>query len=113
MNDRLNLTVDVDQKMFVCFLLSGFGFMGSAECEIIYGTDESYSDLPFMDTGSNTSTSITVALTATLQARTTYYYIATATSRNVCARLQGSFTTGMVRIDCPRSKDLYNSIYLL
>ena len=80
----------------MCVLQSGFMGSGTTQCEIIYGTDASYSNLPFMDTGSNTSTDIAVALTATLQARTTYYYIATATSGNVCARLQGSFTTGTV-----------------
>ena len=80
----------------MCVLQSGFMGSGTTECEIIYGTDASYSNLPFMDTGSNTSTAIAVALTATLQARTTYYCIATATSGNVCARLQGSFTTGTV-----------------
>ena len=78
----------------MCVLLSGFMGSGTTECQIIYGTDDSYSDLPFMDTGSNTGTIITVPLTATLQPRTTYYYIATATSENVCARQLGSFTTG-------------------
>ena len=66
----------------------------------MYGTDDSYSDLPFMDTGSNTGTTITVALTATLQPRTTYYYIATATSENVCARQRGSFITGTFYLNC-------------
>ena len=60
----------------------------------MYGTDGNYSDLPFMDTRSNTGATITVALTATLQPGTTYYYIVTATSENVCARQRGSFTTG-------------------
>ena len=78
----------------MCVLLSGFMGSGITECQIIYGTDDSYSNLPFMDTGSNTGIIITAALTATLQPRTTYYYIVTATSENVCARQQGSFTTG-------------------
>ena len=78
----------------MCVLLSGFMGSGTTKCQIIYGTDDSYRDLPFMDTGSNTGTIITVPLTATLQPRTTYYYIATATSENVCARQLGSFTTG-------------------
>ena len=78
----------------MCVLLAGFMGSGTTECQIIYGTDDSYSNLPFMDTGNNTSTTITVALSATLQPRTTYYYIVTATSENVCARQQGSFTTG-------------------
>ena len=80
----------------MCVLLSGFMGSGTTECQIMYGTDDSYSNLPFMDTGSNTGTIITAALTATLQPRTTYYYIVTATSENVCVRQRGSFTTGML-----------------
>ena len=76
-----------------CFFLSAF--LGSeATCRIDYGTDSSYTYLPYNDTsGANNSMSIPLQR---LNSSTTYYYRVSAIESGVpTITVQGSFMTGI------------------
>ena len=75
-------------------------FTGTAECHIVYGTDASYSNLPFRDTGSSTNgDTVMVTLTSMLMEEfTTYYYIVTATYGPLSVSVRGLFQPGTVAL---------------
>ena len=74
----------------VCEITCQFlnGPVASATCTVQYGTDPTYVDLPNTDSSTGTNVnSVTVPLSAPLQADTDYYYV-------VSFMGQGMFQTG-------------------
>ena len=84
------MTVDVGARVVTCRFLNGL--VTSANCTIQYGTDSTYVNLPNTDSSTGTSVdSVTVSLSAPLQANTLYYYLVSFMG----VRMQGSFRSGM------------------
>ena len=89
-NSIINVTVDVGVREVTCQFLNGP--VTSATCTIQYGTDPTYVNLPNTDSSTGTNVnSVTVSLSAPLQADTLYYYIASAMG----VRMQGTFHSGV------------------
>ena len=80
---------------FNCTFL--FGFTGSAQCTVQYGTDPTYMNLPYSAESTETGTagnSVSVVLRERLNSSTVYYYtVSAAVSGDVTVTVQGSFTT--------------------
>ena len=89
-NSIFNVTVDVGAREVTCHFLNGP--LTSATCTIQYGTDPTYMNLPntVSSTGTNVN-SVTVPLSAPLQAVTVYYYLVSSMG----VRMQGIFHSGM------------------
>ena len=83
------MAVEVGVPEITCHFLTGLVF--SATCTIQYGIDPTYMNLTNMDssTGTNVS-SVTVPLSASLQAENLYYYVVSSMG----VRMQGTFQRG-------------------
>ena len=81
--------VEVGVPDITCHFSSGR--IASATCTIQYGIDPTYMNLTNVDsfTGTNVS-SVTVSLSASLQAETLYYYVVSSMG----VRMQGTFQRG-------------------
>ena len=84
---------------FTCSLLSGFPAEASASCRIAFGTDLSFTSLPYSASSTGeaaTNGSVTVSISERLNSSTTYYYRVTAIEGdNPVVTVLGSFTTGL------------------
>ena len=73
------------------------GFIGSARCQVHYGIDPTYMNLPYSAESSETGTageSVIVVLREELNSSTVYYYIVSAVSADITVRVQAEpFTT--------------------
>jgi len=79
---------------FNCTFLSGFA--GSAHCTVKYGTDPTYSNLPYSAESIETGTAgdtLSVVLREQLNSSTVYYYTVSADSGDVTVIMQATFTT--------------------
>ena len=77
-----------------CTFLSGF--TGSAHCQVQYGTDPTYMNLPYSTVSTESGTagdSVGVELRERLDSSTVYYYTMSAVSGDVIVTVQGTFTT--------------------
>ena len=84
------MTVDVGVHEVTCQFLNGP--VTSATCTIQYGTDPTYVNLPNTDSSTGTNVnSVTVSLSAPLQAGTLYYYVVSSMG----VRVQGTFSSGI------------------
>ena len=81
--------VEVGVPDITCHFMNGR--IASATCTIQYGIDQTYMNLTNMDsfTGTNVS-SVTVLLSAPLQAETLYYYVVSSMG----VQMQGTFQRG-------------------
>ena len=78
----------------ICVFLSGFN--GSARCTVQYGTDPSYSNLPYSAESTETGTAgdiLTVVLREQLNSSAVYYYTVSAVSGDVTVTVRRTFTT--------------------
>ena len=90
------IEVSINHQSVECQL--PLSFAGVTQCNIRYGVDSTYEDLPYVDEssgGTGGGSNVTVLLTHQLQPLTTYYYVAFANSSSMCAKVLGSFSTGM------------------
>ena len=74
-------------------------------CEVQYGTDPTYMNLPFSDESNKSSiagNSVTVVLREQLNSSTMYYFTVSAVSGDVTVRVLGNFTT-------PQNSMLYST----
>ena len=77
-----------------CTFLSGF--TGSDHCTVQYGTDPTYTNLPYSVESNDTGTagdSISVVLRERLNSLTDYYYTVSAVSGDLTMTVRGNFTT--------------------
>ena len=77
-----------------CTFLSGF--TGSAHCTILYGTDPTYTNLPYSAESAETGTAgdtVSVVLRERLNSSTVYYYTVTAATEDFSVVVLGTFTT--------------------
>jgi len=77
-----------------CTFLSGI--TGSARCWIRYGTDPTYTNLPYSAESNETGTAgeiVSVVLKERLNSSSVYYYTVSIVGRDVTVEVQGSFTT--------------------
>ena len=77
-----------------CTFLSGF--TGSTHCQVRYGTDPTYMNLPYSAVSTETGTAgdtVSVVMKERMNSSTVYYYILSAVSGDVTIILQGTFTT--------------------
>ena len=77
-----------------CTFLSGF--TGSAHCQVKYGTDPTFMNLPYSAVSNETGTAgdfVTVVLKEQLNSSTEYYYNVSAVSGGVTVIVQANFTT--------------------
>ena len=77
-----------------CTFLSGF--TGSAHCQVRYGTEPTYMNLPYSAESSESGTAedtVSVLLRQRLNSSTVYYYTVSAVSGDVTVTVQGTFTT--------------------
>ena len=89
-NTVFNVSVDIGVRVVTCQYLNGP--LTSATCTIQYGTDPTYVNLPNTDSSTATNVnSVTVPLSATLQADAFYYYVVSS----IGVRMQGTFSSGM------------------
>ena len=80
------MTFDVGAREVTCQFLNGP--VTSATCTIQYGTDPAYVNLPNTDSSTGTNVdSVTVPLSAPLQADTLYYYVVSS----IGVRIRGTF----------------------
>ena len=78
----------------ICIFLSGFS--GSAHCQVQYGTDPTYMNLPYSAESTETGTAgdiLTVVLRERLNSSTVYYYTVSAVSGDVTVTVRRTFTT--------------------
>ena len=74
----MDVTINCCDVVIQCQFLSGFT---ATSCEIQYGTDPDYQDLPNHDESPTSGgDSVVIQLSQPLMPRLTYYYYATATS---------------------------------
>ena len=77
-----------------CTFLSGF--TGSAHCRVHYGTDPTYTNLPYSAESTERGTagdSVHVVLREQLNSVSIYYYTISAVSGGVTVMVHGTFTT--------------------
>ena len=77
-----------------CTFLSEF--TGFAHCQVQYGTDPTYMNLPYSAESNESGTvgdSVTVVLREQLNSSTVYYYNVSAVRGDVTIIVQGTFTT--------------------
>ena len=87
----VNLTDDVT---VICTFLCEF--IGSALCQVQYGTDPTYMNLPYLAVSTISGTagdSVSVVLRESLNSLTMYYYTVSAVSGDVTVVVRGRFTT--------------------
>ena len=90
MNAVFNVSVDVRAHEVTCQFLNGP--VTSGTCTVQYGTDPTYVNLPNTDSSTGTNVnSVTVPLSAPLEADTVYYYVVSSMG----VRMQGTFHSGM------------------
>ena len=73
-----------------------YEFTGYAHCEVQYGTDPTYMNLPYFAESTETGTagdSVSVVLGEQLNLSTVYYYTVSAVSGDVTVRVLGTFNT--------------------
>ena len=78
----------------ICIFLSGFN--GSARCSVQYGTDPTYSNLPYSAESTDTGTAgdfVSVVLREQLNSLTVYYFTLSAVSGDVTVTVRRTFTT--------------------
>ena len=78
----------------ICTFLSGF--TGSDHCTAHYGTDPTYTNLPYSAVSTETGTAgdfVSVVLREQLYPSTVYYYHLSAVSGDVTVVVRGTFTT--------------------
>ena len=78
----------------ICIFLCGFN--GSSRCQVQYGTDPSYSNLPYSAKSTETGTAgdiLTVILRERLNSSTVYYYTVSAVSGDVTVTVRRNFAT--------------------
>ena len=84
---------------WTCSLLSGFPAEASASCRVAFGTDPSFTSLPYSASSTGEAAangSVTVSITERLNSSTTYYYRVTANEGdNPVVTVLGSFSTGL------------------
>ena len=89
-NSVFNVTIDIGVREVTCQFLNGP--LTFATCTIQYGTDPTYVYLPNTDSSTGTNVnSVTVPLSAPLQADTLYYYVVSSMG----VRVQGTFSSGI------------------
>ena len=79
---------------FNCTFLSGF--TGSSRCQVQYGTNATFMDLPYSAVSTETGTAgdtVSVVLSERLNSSTMYYYNVSAINRCLTVTVQGIFTT--------------------
>ena len=77
-----------------CTFLSGF--TGSARCQVQYGIDPTYTNLPYSAESNETGIAgepVGVLLRERLNSSSVYYYTVSVVGRDVTVEVQGSFTT--------------------
>ena len=85
------MTIDIGVREITCQFLNGP--LTSANCTIQYGTDPTYVNLRNTDSSTGTNVnSVTVPLSAPLQANTLYYYLVSSMG----VRMQGFFSSGKI-----------------
>ena len=83
-----------NDAVLMCTFLCEFN--GSAHCQVQYGTDPTYMDLPYSAESTESGTvgdSVGVVLREQLKSSTTYYYNVSAVSGYITVMVQGAFTT--------------------
>ena len=78
----------------ICIFLSAFN--GSAHCQVQYGTDPTYMNLPYSAESTETGTAgdfVSVVLRERLNSSTVYYFTVSAVSGDVTVTVQRTFTT--------------------
>ena len=78
----------------ICTFLSGF--TGSAHCQVQYGTDPTYTNLPYSAESTESGRAgdtVIVVLRQRLKSLSLYYYTVSAVSGDVTVTVQGTFTT--------------------
>ena len=78
----------------ICIFLSAFS--GSARCQVQYGTDPTYMNLPYSAESTETGTAgdfVSVVLRERLNSSTVYYFIVSAVSGDVTVTVRRTFTT--------------------
>ena len=89
----VNVNSPVDAQLQCTFLS---GFTGSAHYTVKYGTDPTYTNLPYSAESTETGTagdSVSVVLRERLNSSTVYYYTVSAVSGDVTVIVQGTLTT--------------------
>ena len=89
----VNVNSPTDAQLQCTFLS---GFTGSAHCTVQYGTDPTYTNLPYSDESTETGTAgdtVSVVLRERLNSSTVYYCNMSAVSGDVIVRVQGTFMT--------------------
>jgi len=89
----LNISFPANVQLQCTFLS---GFTGSASCQVQYGTDSTYANLPYSAESNNTATirgSMGVALRERLISVTMYYFAVSVIIGDITVVVQGSFTT--------------------
>ena len=89
----VNVSSPVDAQL-QCIFLSGFN--SSTHCIVQYGTDPTYTNLPYSAESTETGTarnSVSVILRERLNSSTVYYYTVSAVSGDVSVIVQGTFIT--------------------
>ena len=84
----------VKNVKFNCTFLSGF--TGSSRCQVQYGTNATFMDLPSSAVSTKTGTAgdtVSVELREKLNSSTMYYYSVSAVNRCLTVTVQGIFTT--------------------
>ena len=88
-NNIFNVTVDIGAREVTCQFPTGP--VTSATCNIQYGTDPAYVNVPNTDSSNGTNVnSVTVSLSTPLQVETVYYYVVSSMG----VRVQGTFRSG-------------------
>ena len=88
-----------DNATLICTFLCEF--TGSAHCQVNYGTDPTYMDLPYSAKSTETGTAgdtLSVVLREQLNTSTVYYYNVSAVSGDVTVVVQGIFTTPLYSV---------------
>ena len=78
----------------ICIFLSAFS--GSALCQVQYGTDPTYMNLPYSAESTETGTAgdfVSVVLRERLNSSTVYYFTVSAVSGDVTVTVRRTFTT--------------------
>ena len=71
-------------------------FWGSARCTVEYGTDPTYTNLPYSAESTENGTAgdtVSVVLRERLNSSTVYYYTVSAVSGDITVKVRGTFIT--------------------
>ena len=83
-----------NDAIIICIFLSAFN--GSAHCQVQYGTDPTYMNLPYSAESTETGTAgdfVSVVLRERLNSSTVYYFTVSAVSGDVTVTVRRTFTT--------------------